>query len=156
MKKITGLVVIAAGFAMGVDSADWGQVQALHTGDRVGIIRADHKRIEGSFEGASAEMILVRDGQQVMISKDDVVRVYKPARVDRWKRVLIGAGVGAVSAAIVDQTLGERLRNEGVNYFRGWEGAGVYTVGVGAGAAVGALSGGGDKTVYRRSEPVKK
>jgi hypothetical protein len=48
------------------------------------------------------------------------------------------------------------MRNEGTNYFRGWEAAGAYTVGVGAGAAIGALSGGGDKTVYRRSEPIKK
>lgn len=156
MKKTIGLMLIAAGFVLGADSADWGQVQALHTGDRVGVIRADHKRVEGSFEGASAEMILVRDGQQVMIAKDDVVRLYKPARVDRWKRVLIGAGVGAVAAAIVDQTYGERMRNEGSNYFRGWEAAGAYSVGVAAGAAGGALSGGGDKTVYRRSEPVKK
>jgi hypothetical protein len=156
MKTTTGLMLIAAGFAMGADSADWAEVRGLHTGDRVGVIRADHRRIEGSFEGADAGMILIRDGQQVMIAKDDVVRVYKPARVDRLKRVLIGAGVGAVAAAIVDQTYGERLRNEGTNYFRGWEAAGAYSVGVGVGAATGALSGGGDKTVYRRSDPVKK
>jgi hypothetical protein len=148
-------MLVAAGFAMGADSADWGQVQALHTGDRVGVIRADHKRIEGSFDGADAGMILVRDGQQIMIAKDDVVRVYQPAHVGRWKRALIGAGIGAVAGAIVDQTLGTRLRNEGTNYFRGWEAAGTYGVGMGVGAAAGALSGGGDKTVYRRSEPVK-
>ncbi len=156
MKTRTGLMLIAAGFAMGADSADWGQVQSLHTGDRVGVIRADHKRIEGSFEGADAGMILIRDGQQFMIAKGDVVRVFQPARVGRWKRALIGAGVGTAAAAIVDQTLGTRLRNEGTNYFRGWETAGTYAVGVGVGAAAGALSGGGDKTVYRRSEPVRQ
>lgn len=100
------------------------------------------KRLEGRFEGAMETSITI-DGAAV--ARDNVVRVYQRPRVNRLGRTLIGAGVGLIAGVIIDSTLGMLFTNEGGD---------ITAVAIGGGAAIGggigALSGGGYHTVYRR------
>jgi hypothetical protein len=148
--KIVMAVVGSAALALAADSEDWAKVQSLREGDRIGIIRADMKRVEGSFVGASESSIVILGDAQMTLSKDDVVRVYQRRKVGRLGRSAIGAAVGVAAGAIVNATLGERFRNEG----RDLGTVAVYGGGAAIGAGLGALSGGGDDTVYRRSAPL--
>jgi len=128
--------------ALAADSSDWTHVQSLHRGARIGVIQSDMKRVEGRFEGATATSITI-DGAAV--PKDNVMRVYQRARVNRLARTLIGAGAGLAGGAIVNATASERFRNEGSDITAGAIGGGVAI-----GAGIGALSGGGYHTVYRK------
>ena len=156
MKTITGLMLMAAGLVMGASPQGWDSVQALHEGDRVGIVRADMKRIEGRFEAATRESVVIRTEdsthQQLTVAKGEVVRVYKRAKVNRWKRALIGAGAGAAGGAIFDGATGDKNRFDCMCAFREYQRTVFYAGGAVIGAAVGAASGGGDETLYRRPE----
>ncbi len=154
MKTITGLMLMAAGLAVGASPEGWESVQALHEGDRVGIVRTDMKRFEGRFEAATRESVVIRvDGQQQLtVTKNDVVRVYKKAVVNRWKRALMGAGAGVGTGAILDVATGDKNRFDCMCAFREYQRAVFYGGGAAIGAAVGAVSGGADKTLYRRPE----
>jgi hypothetical protein len=75
------------------------------------------------------------------------VRVYRRSRLSRGIRVLIGGAIRAVAGIVLTQTIGQYRRNEGHD-----SPAGAWIAGgAGTGAAVGALTGGGYKTIYQRS-----
>jgi hypothetical protein len=136
-----GLLLIFALFAG--DISQWSGVRELKKGDRVGVVQADMKRIEGRLDSATDEGITV-DG--VALSKDRVVRVYRRPKLNRGVRAAVGAAIGVAAGGVVDGTFGQYLRNEGHG-----PDAGLITGLTGAaGAGVGAASGGGYKTVYQR------
>jgi len=136
-----GLLIALALFAG--DTSQWSGVRELKKGDRVGIVQADMKRVEGRFDSATDDAVVV-DG--VTLSKDRLVRVYRRPKLNRVARTVIGAGIGVAAGGVVDGTFGQYLRNEGhgpdAGLITGLSGA--------AGAGVGAASGGGYKTVYQR------
>jgi hypothetical protein len=140
------LVVGAAALAFAADTSQWGNLHELKKGDRIGVIQADMKRVEGRFESAGETSITLVAGQPVTLAKDNVVRVYHRPRWNRVTRAVVGAGIGAAAGAVTDGTLGTRYRNEG----NGPDAGLITGLGAAAGAGVGAASGGGYRTVYQR------
>ena len=147
--KIAGVLLAAAaqvGFAQ--DTNQWSSVQSLRNGDRVGVIQADQKRVEGRFESATDSRITLQADQQITLEKADVVRVYRLARHGRVFGAILGGAIGVAAGAVVDGTVGQYFRNE-----TGGTAKGVITAAVGAaGAGIGAAVTGGYQTVYRRAK----
>jgi hypothetical protein len=137
------LLISCAAFA--ADTTQWSNLQTLRPGDRIGIIQSDQKRVEGRFTRVGASEITIDAGQEITLIQNRVVRVYRRPRLTRSKWVLVGAGLGLIAGAIINATAGERFRNEGGDIT-----AGALLGGAGVGAAIAALSGGADKTVYQR------
>jgi len=133
------LIVLAM---LAADNAQWSSVQSIHRGERIGLIQSDMKRVEGRFEGATDQGITI---DSTTIAKDNVVRVYQRPHVNRLTRTLIGAGVGLAAGAIINGTVGTRFTNEGSDITGLAIGGGTAV-----GAGIGALSGGGYHTVYRK------
>ena len=132
--------------AFAADSGLWFNLGSLERGERIGIIQSDQKRIEGRFEHFSGSAITLRTSQFVTLPKSDVVRVYRRPRTHRKIRALIGGAVGALAGALLTSTAGDRFRNEGQDVP-----AGLWIAGAsGIGAGIGAATGGGYETVYRR------
>ena len=145
--KIAGLLLAAqAGFAQ--DASQWSSVQSLRKGDRVGVIQADQKRVEGRFESATDARITLRADQEISLEKAQVVRVYRPARHGRAFGVVLGGAIGVAAGGVADATFGRMLRNEIDRPARGLMTAGGGAIGVGIGAAVT----GGYRTVYQRAK----
>lgn len=139
------LVASHVGFAQ---ENQWRNVQALHKGDRVGVVQFNQKRLEGRFDSATEARITLQTDQQITIEKSDVVRVYRPAKHSRLFGTVLGAAIGVAAGAITDATLGQYFRNE-----TGGSPAGVITaVGGAAGAGIGAAASGWSRTVYQRSK----
>jgi hypothetical protein len=145
--KIAVLLAAAqAGFAQ--QASQWSSVQSLRKGDRVGVIRADRKRVEGRFESATDARITLQADQQITLEKAEIVRVYRPARHGRVFGVVLGGAIGVAAGGVTDETLGLRYRNEGAGPARG-----VITAAGGAvGAGIGAVVTGGYRTVYQRAK----
>lgn len=148
----TGLALfLASGMTvLGADAGDWANVEALRRGDRIGIVQADQKRVEGRLESASGSAIVLQDSG-ASIGRENVVRVYRLG-MSKKKRMLIGAAIGLGAGAVVAATVSQRLNNEGV--FSGSSGgavaAGTVAGSAGIGLAIGGLSGSGQHTVYQR------
>jgi hypothetical protein len=146
-RQITLILAAAlAGPALAADTSSWTNLSALKPGTRIGIVQSDMKRVEGLFEGFTESGISVRTDRDVTLRKEEVVRVYRRPRVNRPIRIAAGAAIGAVGGAILNSTVGTRFRNEGQDL----SDAAFIGGGVGIGAAIGALSGGGYHTVYQR------
>ena len=121
-------------------------MQSLRKGDRVGVIQGNQKRVEGRFELATETGITVQADQTITVEKSDVVRVYQPAKHTRTFGAIVGGAIGVAGGAVLDGTIGTYLRNEAHG-----PAAGVITViGGGFGAAVGAATTGGYRTIYRK------
>ena len=139
--KLTTFLLLISGTAFAADTNQWSNLQTLHAGDRVGIIQSNQKRVEGRFTHVGDSEITIGAGGEITLPQNQVVRVYKRPRLTRSKWVLVGAGLGLIGGAIINATVGERFRNEG----------GDITAGAMlGGAGIAALSGGADKTIYRR------
>src|SRR5581483_1098979 len=111
------------------------------------IIQSDQKRVEGRFERVTESGITLRTDQELTVTQENVIRVYRKPRANRKIRAAVGAAIGAVAGAILSATAGERFRNEGQDVSAAaWIGGGAAI-----GAGIGALTGGGYRTVYQRS-----
>jgi hypothetical protein len=135
-----------AGPVLAADNSAWTNLSALKPGTRIGIIQADMKRVEGHFEGFTESGISLRTDREVTLRKEEVVRVYRRPRASRPIRAAVGAAIGAAGGVILSNTVGTRFRNEGQDV----SDAAYIGGGVGIGAAIGAVSGGGYRTVYQR------
>jgi len=148
ISRITAPVLLIA-FAwpgLAADTSQWTNVQGLRAGDRIGIIQSDQKRIDGRFQSGTETGITLDADREITVPKENVVRVYRRARVSRPMRALIGGAIGLAGGAIVNATAGERFRNEGGDIT-----AGALLGGSGIGAGIGAVTGGGYQTVYQRA-----
>lgn len=148
-----GLIVLASA-GMAADSSDWANVESLHAGDKIGIVRRNQPLVEGELAKATATAIQVRtDGGRTMeIEKESVLSVYRHPVLSRKKRVLIGLAVGAAAGGAIAAGIGSRSNGEG--FFNGrTQGAAIGAAmggGAGVGAAIAAATGGGRKIVYQR------
>jgi hypothetical protein len=128
------------------DRSPWSNLGRVEQGARIGIILSDQKRIEGQFQGFTDSDISLRTDQVITLARDNVVRVYRRPRLNRTKRALIGAAIGVVAGVLLTKTAGDRFRNEGQDVpAASWIGGAA-----GIGAGIGAITGGGYQTVYRR------
>jgi hypothetical protein len=144
--RLAAGILAAAALACAADTSQWSSLRELKKGDRIGVIQAGMKRVEGRFESSGETSITLVADQTVTLAKDDVVRVYRRPRLNRAVRAVLGAGIGAAAGGLVDGTFGTYLRNEG----HGPEAGVITLIAAGAGAGVGAASGGGYRTVYQR------
>jgi len=140
------MVLAGTALAFAADTSQWSSLGELKKGDRIGVIQADMKRVEGRFESAGETSITLVVEQPVTLPKDNVVRVYRRPRWNRVTRTVVGARIGMAAGAVTDGTLGAYFRNESDG-----PDAGLITgIGAAAGAGIGAASGGGYRTVYQR------
>jgi hypothetical protein len=142
------LSIMAAGSALCGEPGDWSRVQALQPGDRIGVLQSGDRKVEGRFVRATETNITLDAPGAATLAKDDVVRVYRRPRLSRIVRVLIGAGIGLAAGGILNATVGQRFRNEGQD-----PAGAIFGGAIGLGAGLGALSGGGQKTIYERGRP---
>src|SRR5437868_6163283 len=106
-------LLLCASLAAAEDTSLWTNLGSLHAGQRVGIVRADHKRLEGTFVSNSDAAITIDTGQPETVPKDQVIRVYQRGHLTRPVRTLSGAAIGATAGAILNGTGGKFARNEG-------------------------------------------
>ncbi len=133
--------------ALAGDAGQWTNLRELRPGQRIGIVQSDLKRVEGRSEAFTDSGISVRVDREIVVTKENVVRVYRRPRAGRGIRALIGAAIGAIAGIVLTATVGDRFRNEGRDAPAGlWIGGGA-----GLGAGIGALTGGGYKTIYQRA-----
>jgi hypothetical protein len=148
MSKLATVLLLAVQVGLAQDSSQWSGVQALRKGDRVGVIQANQKRVEGRFESATESRITLQADQTVTVEKADVVRVYQPPKHSRLFGTILGGAIGVAGGAVVDATFGQYFRNE-----TSGPAVGVITaVGGGAGAGIGAAVTGHYRTVYRKAK----
>lgn len=143
---MVGALTMAALPAVAGDTSQWSRVQRLHAGTRIAIDLSDQRRVEGRFAGASETGLTYQASREITVDRDTVIRVRRGPRLSRAMRTLLGAAIGLGGGAIVNATLGARLSNEGRDIT-------AITLGSGAaaGAGIGAITGGGYKTIYQRS-----
>ncbi len=142
------LSVSMASPAFAQDDRNWTNLGTLKSGDRIGVIQSDARRVEGFFVEFSDSGISIRTDQATVIARDRVVRVYRQARTRRSLRAVVGAAIGVAAGVVLSSTVGQRFRNEGQdNPAAAWIASGAAI-----GAGVGALTGGDSRTVYRRSK----
>jgi hypothetical protein len=106
---------------------------------------SDQRHVECRFVRATEIDFTYETSREITVSRDSVVAVYQAPRLRRWMRTLLGAAIGLGGGAIVNGTLGRYFHNEGHDITAVTLGSGAA-----AGAAIGALTGGGYKTVYHR------
>jgi len=134
--------------ALAGDTSQWSRVQRLHAGTRIKIDLADQRRVEGRFARASETDLTYQGLREITVRRDDVVRVFRGPLLSRAMRTLLGAAIGLGGGAIVNATLGRYFSNEGHDITAVTLGAGAA-----AGAGIGAITGGGYKTIYQRPAP---
>ena len=132
-------------FAQTGTGDDWSRVTRLQPGTRVDVIHKQLKSVSGDFVSATDLEIVVRTGAGTeAVRREDTMRVSAHTR-SRKKRALIGMAVGAGAGAIVAIAAAS---SGDVDLRYSYIGAAGALLGGGAGAAIGAVSG-GPVTVYR-------
>jgi len=147
------LSITLAAPAFAADPNEWTNLRSLQRGDRVRIVRADQSSLDGEFDNVNNTGITIDTAGPTKLAKDDVLRVSVRKGMSRGKRTLIGAGIGLGVGGAVAAGVATHSNDEGL--FGGPAGGFMTVIAVGGagliGTLVGALSGGGYKTVYRRA-----
>jgi len=131
--------------AAGKDDGDWSRVRELHAGRMIQVDLEGPRRVECKFVRASDTDLIYETSREITVSRESVVRVARAPRLSRAVRTLLGAAIGLGGGLIVNSTLGRYFKNEGHDITAPTLGSGAA-----AGAAIGALTGGGFETIYRR------
>jgi hypothetical protein len=87
----------------GGENANWDNLSKLTPGQKIRIVLNDAKTYEGKFQSVTDEAIVVRleTGDQ-NFTRQDVLRVSSKGASHRGRNALIGAGVGAAAALVID------------------------------------------------------
>ena len=130
----------------GVDS--WDNLRQLRAGQRIEVVTAKLKSVQGSFTGYTDQAVSLRVGQdEVAVPRDEVFSVKNRERSHRRRNALLGLAIGAAGGLVAGAI-------KGATYHESGETA-VFVVvltpiGAGIGAGVGAALPAGPVTVYRR------
>jgi hypothetical protein len=84
-------------FTLHAQDAQWNNLKSLRKGDRIGVIQANQKRVEGRFESATDSRITLQADREISLEKSDVVRVYQPPRHGRLFGTVLGAAIGVAA-----------------------------------------------------------
>lgn len=118
-------------------SSFWATLNTLQPGEKIQIVDTHSKRHSGLFASISETSISYTDSSgQKTIAQQDVRSIKVTQNTHRLRKVLLGAGIGAVSGAAVTAAGWES------NGFLGGKGAGAAvgaSIGCGIGAIVGAV-----------------
>ncbi len=110
------------------------------------IIDARMKTHRGSFVVVTADSLTVQTAAgQATLQRNTIARVSRRLPGAKRRQILLGAAVGGGAALAIGAIADRRFANEGRNHLAK---AILTPIGVGAGAALGAASGGWE-TVYR-------
>lgn len=121
--------------------SDWNDVVAISNTTQLVVQLKGGNQIKGKKAAADdAAVVLRKDGRDLRIAREEISRVYLGKSGSRGKSALIGAAIG-LGIGVGAGVLYERSRNEG----DGLAGAAGVLYGVPAGAAIGAIAGGGTK-----------
>jgi len=120
----------------------WGALNTLHAGQRIEIIETNLKRHKGTFSTVTDESIQLREGGDVGIKKEDVMRVTLLDKSHRLRNALALGAVGAITGGGIGAAA-TRCSNSsgGLNFCGIGQGAvvGVATmIGLAGGAGIGA------------------
>ncbi len=129
--------------------ASWENLRQLQVGQKIAVVDANMKSLQGTFLEFSAEAITIRHKDNpVSISRSNVVRVSSREHSKRLRNALIGLVIGGATGIGVAAVMGKGDS----------EARAIYTlvalpVGLGVGGALGAAFP-GFQTIYR-ARPVK-
>jgi hypothetical protein len=120
---------------------DWGAVSSVPSGAKIVVETKNGERTEGRLNSTSdTTTTLIRNNQTVVLSRDQVQRIYRLEGGSRVKSTFIGTGVGAgAGAGTAAAVLGATGGSDETSAFV----AILTAVGAGVGAAIGAAAGKG-------------
>src|SRR5215469_17142031 len=112
-RRLTAMILAVAlpCTALAGDHAQWDNLHELRRGQPIGVVQADLKRVEGRFEVFTASSISLRADREIVLAKENVVRVYRRPRVARGIRAVISGAIGIVAGIVLTGNVGERYRN---------------------------------------------
>ena len=140
------LTALCAPAQSGEDS--WDRLGQLRVGQRIEVVTAKLKSVQGSFTGCSDQVVSLRLGQdEVSIPRCEVFSVKDRRRSHRRRDVLLGLAIGAAGGLAVGAIRGETYHEEGETglFVLVWT-----PIGAGIGAGVGAAVPSGPVTTLRR------
>jgi hypothetical protein len=138
----------------------WGALNTLHAGQRIEIIETNLKRHAGTFSTVTDESIQLREGGDVGIKREDVMRVTLLDKNHRLRNALIfgavgagaSAGIGAATHHHVYCTTPCSLQNPNTFFSSSQAAAVGAMIGLTGGAGIGAAIP-SHPTIYRIEHP---
>lgn len=110
MVRVAALLLAAA---VPLCAQSWDALRALKAGDRIRVQEMDGTRHDGAFVALTDTSISVRTKQsEVAVERSRTQRVQVRSGARRARNLAIGAGIGVAVGLVVDNTLGQYLRNE--------------------------------------------
>lgn len=146
--RLIVVLCLLASTAAAADESDWNNLSQIRPGEKVQVVRQKMKTVNGSFESFSEDSIVVRQPPaDVVIPKDEVVRVTIMSRNKRWRNLAIGAAAGAGTGFLIGQIITRERHDD-------WQTIAYFCtlIGLGGGTGIGA-SIHGHPTVYRAAIP---
>lgn len=122
----------------------WNVVRAIPVGELLLVGLKDDRQIKGKLSSASETDLMVLEGSRsATLSRDNIRRIFRLVGKTRGRSALKGAGIGAVTGASIGLALYLPARDDIV----GWIVPACGVIGTGIGAAIGGITGGGQKKV---------
>ncbi len=128
-------------------SREWSVVQKIVEGEKIVVRTLAGDKVEGRFKSATdTSIVILRDGKDFSIARDDIRRVSHKGGKSRSTAALIGAGIGGGGGALVS---GPIYKAGGGDFADEFVPVSIL-LGAGIGAGIGALLGKGKKdiTIY--------
>jgi hypothetical protein len=99
--------------ALPIQAQSWDTVRGVQPGERVKVREIGGNERKGTVVAVTPEAIALATGKtQVSLDRARVKRVQIHSGTRRARNIAIGAGIGLALGVVVDQTLGQYLRNE--------------------------------------------
>ncbi|MGD0223348.1 MAG: hypothetical protein ABSF71_13510 [Terriglobia bacterium] len=145
LAMVLSVFAATAGLPLRAANSDWNNLNILKPGQLIRVELKDAKSYDGELQGLNDEGITLRlTPSPRTFARKDILRVYSKNESHRARNFLIGAGIGAILAAI-----GVSANHWGENVglrSTAWE----WPVGLGVFGGIGAaIPTGGWREVYR-------
>ncbi len=146
---LASILIVSQTLAMPTQSAPqqtdgWNVVRAIPIGESLLVELKDDRQIKGKFSAASeADLTILNGSKSATLSRENIRRIFRLVGKTRGRSALKGAGVGAVTGTGIGLTLYLPARDDIV----GWVVPAFAVIGTGIGAAIGGITGGGQRKV---------